>query len=171
MPSRHVCPERNIRGAWIAVYCLRARLDAPSGRTRLNSPSMANLLYQQPAIQQTQREWKKDKQNQSQNSLMSTALYNTPVVLWLWFNFCCWLLPTLASHWGSTIIMGFLCQLSERLLRVLAQHDNSATSMGTPVYFYRGAAIVAAFSGYSFGLLQKSTSPAVREPQCQTKSK
>ena len=29
--------------------------------------------------------------------------------------------------------MGFLCQLSERLLRVLAQHDNGAVSMGTPV--------------------------------------
>jgi len=29
--------------------------------------------------------------------------------------------------------MVFLCQLSERLLRVLAQHDNSADSMGTPV--------------------------------------
>jgi len=37
--------------------------------------------------------------------------------------------------------------------------------------FYRGAADVAAFSGYSFGLLQKSTSPAVREPQCLTKLK
>ena len=29
--------------------------------------------------------------------------------------------------------MGFLRQLSERLLRVLAQHDNTTTSMGTPV--------------------------------------
>ncbi len=29
--------------------------------------------------------------------------------------------------------MGFLGQLSERLLRVLAQHDNSIASMGTPV--------------------------------------
>ena len=37
--------------------------------------------------------------------------------------------------------------------------------------FYRGAADVAAFSGYSFELLQKSTSPAVREPQCLTKLK
>ena len=29
--------------------------------------------------------------------------------------------------------MGFLRQLSERLLRVLAQHDNGIVSMGTPV--------------------------------------
>ena len=31
--------------------------------------------------------------------------------------------------------MGFLRQLSERILRVLAQHDNGAASMGTPVPF------------------------------------
>ena len=42
--------------------------------------------------------------------------------------------PTLASHWGGASIMGFLCQLSERLLRVLAQRDNSAASMGTPAF-------------------------------------
>ena len=30
--------------------------------------------------------------------------------------------------------------------------------------FFRGAADVAAFSGYSFGLLQKSNSPAGRDP-------
>jgi len=36
--------------------------------------------------------------------------------------------------------------------------------MGTPCLL-RGVADVAAFSGYSFGLLQKSNSPAVREPQ------
>ena len=31
---------------------------------------------------------------------------------------------TLASHLDSGVIMGFLRQLSERFLRVLAQHDN-----------------------------------------------
>ncbi len=31
--------------------------------------------------------------------------------------------------------MGFLCQMSERSLRVLAQHDNPVDSMGTPVPF------------------------------------
>jgi len=31
--------------------------------------------------------------------------------------------------------MGFLGQLFERFLRVLAQHGNSAVSMGTPVLF------------------------------------
>jgi len=29
--------------------------------------------------------------------------------------------------------MSFLCQLSERLLRVLVQHENYPGSMGTPV--------------------------------------
>ncbi len=32
---------------------------------------------------------------------------------------------TLASHLAGGFIMGFLRQLSERLLRVLAQHDNA----------------------------------------------
>ena len=31
--------------------------------------------------------------------------------------------------------MGFLCQLSERLLRVLAQHGNNTLSLGYPVSF------------------------------------
>jgi hypothetical protein len=65
--------------------------------------------------------------------------------------------------------MGFLSQLSERFLRVLAQHVNNAITLGIPCLL-RGAADVAAFSGYSFGLLQKSNSPAVRIPQCLTKS-
>jgi hypothetical protein len=65
--------------------------------------------------------------------------------------------------------MGFLGQVSERLLRVLAQHDNNTITLGTPCLL-RGAADVEAFSGYSFGLLQKSTSPAVREPQSLTRS-
>ena len=38
-----------------------------------------------------------------------------------------------------------------------------------PERFFRDNRIRTAFSGYSFGLLQKSTSPAVRIPQCQTK--
>ena len=54
-------------------------------------------------------------------------------------------------------------------MRVLAQHDNDTASMGTPCLL-RGVAVVAAFSGYSFGLLQKSNSPAVRIPQTLTKS-
>jgi hypothetical protein len=37
--------------------------------------------------------------------------------------------------------------------------------MGT--LFPKGVAAVTAFSGYSFGLLQKSDSLAVRIPQCQ----
>jgi hypothetical protein len=65
--------------------------------------------------------------------------------------------------------MGFLRQLSERLLRVLAQHDNNAITLGTPCLL-RGATDVAAFFGYFFGLSQKSTSPVVREPQCLKKS-
>ena len=36
--------------------------------------------------------------------------------------------------------------------------------MGTP-RFLRGVTLVAAFFGYFYGLQQKSTSPAVREPQ------
>ena len=40
-----------------------------------------------------------------------------------------------ASHQSGVIIMGFLCQLSERFLRVLAQHENNAALMGTPVSF------------------------------------
>ncbi len=76
---------------------------------------------------------------------------------------------TLASQRKGVVSMGFLCQLSERFLRVLVQHANHTLSMGT-LCFLRGAADVEAFSGYSFGLLQKSTSPAVREPQCLIKS-
>ena len=58
MPSRFVCPEKSIRGAWILNRCLRARLDALSVRARLNSPSLANLLYQRLKIQQTKGELK-----------------------------------------------------------------------------------------------------------------
>jgi len=46
--------------------------------------------------------------------------------------------------------MGGLPQLSERLLRVLGQHDNNRASMGTPASFCRGVADVAAFFGYFF---------------------
>ena len=42
--------------------------------------------------------------------------------------------PTLASQRNSAVSMGFLCQLSERLLRVLAQYENGTVSMGTPVF-------------------------------------
>ena len=42
--------------------------------------------------------------------------------------------PTLASQRNSVVSMGFLCQLSERFLRVLAQHVNNTISMGTPVF-------------------------------------
>jgi len=49
--------------------------------------------------------------------------------------------------------------------RVFSQHDNGIESMGTPVLFTGAQGVVAAFSGYSFGLLQKSNSPAVRLPQ------
>ena len=59
--------------------------------------------------------------------------------------------------------------MSERLLRVLAQHDNNAITLETPC-FIRGAAEVAAFSGHSFGLMQKSASPAVRLRQCLNRS-
>ena len=65
--------------------------------------------------------------------------------------------------------MGFLSQLSERFLRVLAQHVNNTNTLGTPCLL-RGVAVVAAFSGYSFGLQQKSNSPAVRIPQGLTRS-
>jgi len=54
-------------------------------------------------------------------------------------------------------------------MRVLAQHVNNTIALGTPC-FLRGVADVAAFSGYSFGLLQKSNSPAVRIPQSLTSS-
>jgi len=36
-----------------------------------------------------------------------------------------------------------------------------------PRVFMRGAAVVAAFSGYSFLLQKKSNSPVGRDPQCQ----
>jgi len=65
--------------------------------------------------------------------------------------------------------MGRLPQLSERLLRVLGQHDNNHTSMGTPASFCRGAADVAAFFGYFFLLQKKSNSTAGRIPQCLSK--
>ena len=42
--------------------------------------------------------------------------------------------------------------------------------MGTPMFFMGASAVVAAFFGYFFELLQKSDSPAVRIPQCLTKS-
>jgi hypothetical protein len=71
---------------------------------------------------------------------------------------------TLASQRNGVVNMSFLRQLSERLLRVLAQHVYNTISLGTPC-FLRGVAVVAAFSGYSFGLLQKSNSPAGRDPQ------
>jgi hypothetical protein len=58
---------------------------------------------------------------------------------------------TLASHQKGIVSMSFLCQLFERFLRVLAQHVINAFLMGIPC-FLRGAADVAALSGYSFGL-------------------
>ncbi len=39
-----------------------------------------------------------------------------------------------------------------------------------PECFFSGQVEWAAFSGYSFGLLQKSGSPAGRDPQCLTKA-
>ncbi|PCJ83788.1 MAG: hypothetical protein COA54_14865 [Thiotrichaceae bacterium] len=65
--------------------------------------------------------------------------------------------------------MGGLPQLSERLLRVLGQHDNNWTSMGTPASFCRGEAVVAAFFGYFLGLQKKSNSSVGRDPQCLSK--
>ena len=55
--AQFVCPA----GSWILWYCQRARLDAPSRRTRLNSPSLANLLYQYQRIQQTKEGVKNNK--------------------------------------------------------------------------------------------------------------
>jgi hypothetical protein len=60
-PPLFVCPEKSVRGACILWHCLRARLDAPSGRTRLNSPSLANLLYQYQRIQQTKEGVRNEK--------------------------------------------------------------------------------------------------------------
>jgi len=64
--------------------------------------------------------------------------------------------------------MGILRQLFERFLRVLAQHVTRHASMGTPVLFTGAPGVVTAFFGYFFWLQKKSTSPAVREPQCPT---
>jgi len=53
---------------------------------------------------------------------------------------CCWVfsfdvLPASTSHRDRAAIMSFLCQLFERFLRVLAQHDGCAVTMGIPVLF------------------------------------
>jgi len=40
-----------------------SRSDAPSGRTELNSPSLANFLYQHGIIQQTKRDLNKQNKN------------------------------------------------------------------------------------------------------------
>jgi len=70
--------------------------------------------------------------------------------------------PTLASQRKCVVNMGFLCQLSERTcffnVREFWRSMLTTHFRWVPLLF-RGAADVAAFSGYSFGLLQKSTSP------------
>ena len=157
MPSRFVCPEKNIRGAWMSARCQRARSDAPSGRTELNLPSLANLLYQRPVIQQTKGESKNQKSiNKSHHW---TANFNVSTV----FSFDA--LSTLSKP---------LRQYSYRGLSVKTVWASSASFFtawwlycfnGYPCVIYRGAAVVAAFSGYSFGLLQKSNSPARRDSQ------
>jgi len=48
--------------------------------------------------------------------------------------------------------MGFLGQLFERFLRVLAQHVARHASMGTPVLFTGAPSVVTAFFGYFFWL-------------------
>jgi len=59
------CPA----GSWIWAYCLRARFDAPSGRTKLNSPSMANLPYQYAQIQQSKRRGNSKEKNTNKTSI------------------------------------------------------------------------------------------------------
>jgi hypothetical protein len=59
--------------------------------------------------------------------------------------------------------MGFLCQLSERLLRVLAQLDNGTASMGTPVL--QGAQLTwRPFLGTFLGCSKK-----VPRPRCENR--
>ena len=78
-----VCPA----GSWILRYCLRARLDAPSGRTRLNSPSLANLLYQYRRIQQTkggfQNKKRKNKTEQHKQKLVLKYMVRAFHCFWL----------------------------------------------------------------------------------------
>ena len=68
-----VCPA----GSWILGCCLRARPDAPSRRTGLNLPSLANLLYQQPRIQQT-KGGIKNKQEKTKPNNTKKAYPETP---------------------------------------------------------------------------------------------
>ena len=89
---------------------------------------------------------------------------------------------TLASHLSVVVIMSLLPQLSERLLRVfvhgctyVACAGRARATWGSMIITTlkweprRGAADVAAFSGYSFLLLKKSHSTAGRIPQCLSK--
>jgi hypothetical protein len=58
------------------------------------------LLYQQPRIQQTKRGGNSKEKLTEKNYNISF----TPFLTWILT------LPTLASHLGGAIIMGFLCQ-------------------------------------------------------------
>ena len=106
-PPLFVCPEKNTRGSWLLRYCLRARLDAPSGRTRLNSPSLANLLYQYRRIQQTKEGVKnKKRKNKTNQTKAYFEIYKIEGCTVFDFD----LQSTSASHLASIVIMGFLCQ-------------------------------------------------------------
>ena len=64
---------------------------------------------------------------------------------------------TLASHLGGGLIMSFLCQLAERSLRVLAQHDKTTAQMGTPVSQGAQLAWRHSFGYFSFAVERKVT--------------
>jgi len=78
--AHFVCPA----GSWILGCYLRARPDAPSRRTGLNSPSLANLLYQHPRIQQTKEGVKNKKKlnpiTQNKSLVLTQALECSIVV-------------------------------------------------------------------------------------------
>jgi len=134
--------------------------DAVLPTSRSDAPSLANLLYQHNVTQQTKRERKsknsvfKRIQKSSATPILPLILtFNPPQqaserVLLAW-AFCASCLSVFCEFWHSMVTIPF--------------------RWGTPCLL-RGAAYVAVFSGYSFGLLQKSTSPSMRVPQDLNKS-
>ena len=155
-------------------YSLWACLDVLSLRARLTGHSLWFILYQRLQIQQTkwQLETYKQKNKDESKHLINTnkGLYwNIKVGI----DYVLFLLtfPHLHKPSRQCSDHGF----SVKTVWVSSASIFTAWSLcclgGHPCVFYRGVVVVAAFFGYLFGLLQKSTSPAVREPQCLTKKK
>ena len=140
-------------------YCLRARPDAPSGRTGLNSPSLANLLYQYLSIQQTKGgggsiEKTKPKLNRRK---IQHFLYS---VFDFYFDLDHLSKPFRQCRYHGLSVpacLSVFCEFWHSMITVLVKW--------VPCAFYRGVAVVAAFL-VTFLAAEKSDSPAGRDPQC-----